>query len=179
MIINMKDIIIKVLREEFDQTDDKNSSMRLKLASIRERFGLDNAIKSVGGLENYIKIFYNGDLKKYYQESGFEPYIISNDGMAMYIDELLVQYLELKDSGKKEKKLGDFTWVSSGMRYRFTANIYPITYSDGKKSWKVVGTSGDSGFGYSYITQRNTLGKRARMQIFQQIIDKYNLDNYK
>jgi hypothetical protein len=38
----MKDIIIKVLREEFDQTDDKKSSMRLKLVSIRERFGVDN-----------------------------------------------------------------------------------------------------------------------------------------
>ena len=178
----MKDIIIKVLREEFDQTDDKNSSMRLKLASIRERFGLDNAIKSVGGLENYIKIFYNGDLKKYYQESGFEPYKISDSGMVMYIDELLVQYLELKDSwGSKEKLLGDFGYgPKGGIRYKFTAKAHgPFNSNNGQNLYKVAGTSGDSGFGYSHISQRNTLGKRARTQIFQQIIDKYNLDNYK
>jgi hypothetical protein len=42
----------------------------------------------------------------------------------------------------------------------------------------VVGTSGDSGFGYSFINKRNTLGKRARQQIFKQIIDKYNLQKY-
>jgi hypothetical protein len=178
----MKKIIIKVLREEFDQTDDKKSSMRLKLSTVRERFGLDNAINSVGGLKNYIKIFYNGDLKKYYQESGFEPYRISDSGMIMYIDDQLVNYLELKDSwGGKEKLLGDFVYGPKGrVNYRFTAKVYgPFTSNNGQVFWKVVGTSGDSGFGYSHITQRNTLGKRARMQIFQQIIDKYNLDNYK
>jgi hypothetical protein len=44
--------------------------------------------------------------------------------------------------------------------------------------YKVVGASGDSGFGYSFITKRNTLGKRNRQQIFSQIIDKYKLKKY-
>jgi hypothetical protein len=54
-----------------------------------------------------------------------------------------------------------------------------VEYSSGKIMWRVVGTSGDSGFGYGFISTRNTLGKRARMQIFKQIIDKYKLDSYK
>jgi hypothetical protein len=41
--------------------------------------------------------------------------------------------------------------------------------------YRVVGTSGDFGFGYSFITKRNTLGKRNRQQIFSQIMDKYGL----
>jgi len=42
----------------------------------------------------------------------------------------------------------------------------------------VVGTSGDSGFGYGFINKRNTLGKRYRQQIFKQIIDKFELGDY-
>ena len=38
--------------------------------------------------------------------------------------------------------------------------------------------SGSSGFGYSAITKRETLGKTYRSQIYQQIVDKYNLEDY-
>jgi hypothetical protein len=34
------------------------------------------------------------------------------------------------------------------------------------------------GFGYGDLKQKELLGKRARTQIFKQIIDKYNLDSY-
>jgi hypothetical protein len=44
--------------------------------------------------------------------------------------------------------------------------------------YKVLGASGDSGFGYSFITKKNTLGVRYRQQIFKQIIDKYDLSKY-
>jgi hypothetical protein len=97
----------------------------------------------------------------------------------LYIDDAVVQILDLPDfnfSRRGEKDLGTFKWTRSGMSYRFKAVIHPITYEGGNKMWRVIGTSGDSGFGYSWITKRNTLGKRARMQIFKQIIDKYNLD---
>lgn len=110
-----------------------------------------------------------------------EPYRISSEPN-LYIDDSVVQALEgiLPDTraGQKEKRLGDFTWTSGGMRYKFTATLYPITYANGKKMWRVIGNSGDHGFGYSWITKRNTLGKRARTQIFKQIIDRYNLDNF-
>jgi hypothetical protein len=110
-----------------------------------------------------------------------EAYKISSEPN-LYIDDEVVQNLGLPDSNfilsRGEKNLGNFRWTSSGIPYRFTASLYPITYSDGKKMWRVMGTSGDHGFGYSWITKRNTLGKRARMQIFKQIIDRYNLDRF-
>jgi hypothetical protein len=54
----------------------------------------------------------------------------------------------------------------------------PMILNSGQKIWRVVGQSGDYGFGYSFITKKNTLGKRARRQIFQQVIDKYGLNSY-
>ena len=64
------------------------------------------------------------------------------------------------------------------MNYRFDARLVLIKYYSGKKTWRVVGSSGDHGFGYPWISRRNTLGKRARLQIFKQIINKYNLNFY-
>jgi hypothetical protein len=48
----------------------------------------------------------------------------------------------------------------------------------GQELRRVAGTCGDHGFGYSFISQRNKIGKRGRAQIFKQIIEKYNLKNY-
>jgi hypothetical protein len=81
---------------------------------------------------------------------------------------------------KKEKELGNFVFGSKNyLRYQLTARLYTgITSRNGQQFFKVVGVSGDSGFGYGFITKRNTLGKRVRTQIFQQIIDKYDLNSY-
>ncbi len=172
--------IKKILREETEQEVDKKSNLKNKLKNIVDEFGIDQAIKIVGGRENYIKIFYDGDLKNFFKESGINPYYMSSEPN-LFLDNMLVQLMELPEGrlNRKEKSLGDFRWTSGGISYRFTASLYPITYSDGRKVWRVVGHSGDSGFGYSYITKRNTLGKRVRLQIFKQIIDKYDLDSYK
>jgi hypothetical protein len=177
---NMKDLIKTIIKEETDQIEDKKSNLKNKLKNIVDEFGIDQAIKIVGGIENYIKIVYDGDLKNFFKESGINPYYMSSEPN-LYLDDMLVQLMELPEKGfsKKEKSLGDFRWTSNGTNYRFTASLYPITYSDGRKMWRVIGHSGDSGFGYSFITKRNTLGKRARLQIFQQIIDKYDLNKYK
>jgi hypothetical protein len=176
--MNLQEHIRKVLNEETDQVEDKKSNLKTKLKNIADEFGLEDAVKMIGGIENYIKIFFNGDLKNFYKESGLEPYYISSEPN-LYIDDAVVQILDLPDfnfSRRGEKDLGTFKWTRSGMSYRFKAVIHPITYEGGNKMWRVIGTSGDSGFGYSWITKRNTLGKRARTQIFKQIIDKYNLD---
>ena len=168
----MKHIIKKILKEE---------TLKQTLLDKIKDDGFENTAVLVGGPKNLINIAYGDDLKTFYSENNdYVPYRISNDGMVMYIDELLVQYLELKDSGKKEKILGDFVYGPKGrVNYRFNAKVYgPFNSNNGQNLYKVVGTSGDSGFGYSFISQRNTLGKRARAQIFQQIIDKYDLDSY-
>jgi hypothetical protein len=145
--------------------------------------GLKTASDTLGGIDSLVKIAFDGDIMKYYEEMGFKPIRITDDGMNMYIDELIVNTfgLEPKGSGvfKNEINLGDFTWKSGGMNYRFTASLMPrVDSKTGQKSWRVVGISGDSGFGYGFITQRNTIGKRGRAQIFKQIIDKYNLGQF-
>lgn len=158
-----------------------NDRCRKNLINIKNKIGLESTIKVVGGVKNYIKILYGGDIKKYYQENGIKPYHITSEPN-LYIDDLIVQGLDLPNfsyMGKNHKKLGDFSWVSRGIRYKFNAELRYTEYASGIKQWRVVGRSGDFGFGYWWITKRNTLGKRARTQIFQQIIEKYNLETYK
>jgi len=106
-----------------------------------------------------------------------EVYKISSEPN-LYIDDSIVSSLDLPktDNLSLEKILGKFKWTSGGTNYEFTARLYPLDYASGKKMWRVAGTSGDYGFGYSFITKKNILGRRARMQIFKQIIDRYNLD---
>ena len=135
-----------------------------------------DVIKLLGGVNNLLKLF-NNDLKEFYKNTEYVPYKFDSSGENMYMDEMLIQSLNLEDvySGKK---LGDFRWTSGGMNYKFTAYLYPLTLSGGGIKYKVVGNSGDHGFGQSWITKRNTIGKRGRTQIFKQIIEKFNLNKY-
>ena len=154
-----------------------------KLSEIATKFGVSSAVKAVGGLERYVKLMYNGDLKLFYVQSKLLPYKMSKDGMSLYIDDLIVQLHGFEDRRfstiRGSKKLGDFRYGSKDyLSYRFTAEIYPMKMENGQKMWRVVGTSGDSGFGYGFITKRNTLGIRHRTQIYNQIIDRFNLNDY-
>ena len=51
-----------------------------------------------------------------------------------------------------------------------------LSYTDGVL--KVVGTSGSYGFGVGFLTKKETLGIRYRTQIYNQILDKYDLRKY-
>ena len=171
----MKELIRQILIEE---TVSKAGE---KLLQIRDEAGLDKAIKAVGGLDNFVRIVYGGDIKEYLKDNNLEAYYITAEPN-LYIADIIVQSFDLPDApfGRgKEKELGKFYWVSGGIKYSFTAYLRLTIFHSGKIEWRVVGQSGDSGFGYAFITQKNTLRKRARMQIFQQIIDKYNLDRFK
>jgi hypothetical protein len=176
----MKKLIRHIIKEETDQVENKKLSGKDRLKIIADNFGFEYAVRAVGGMDAYVRIVFDGDLKKFYQENGMEPYTITSQPN-LYIDDLIVKMLDLPDTAysKKEKDLGKFSWVSGGIRYQFNARLYLNEYASGKIMWRVVGQSGDSGFGYGWISTRNTLGKRARMQIFKQIIDKYKLDSYK
>lgn len=154
-----------------------------KLSEIANKFGVSSAVKAVGGLERYVKLMHNGDLKLFYGQSKLLPYKMSKDGMSLYIDDLIVQLHGFEDRRfstiRGSKKLGDFRYGSKDyLSYRFTAEIYPMKMENGQKMWRVVGTSGDSGFGYGFITKRNTLGVRHRTQIYKQIIDRFKLNDY-
>jgi len=169
------------INESSDKSkEETTNSGKENLLKLKEKIGFDKALKAVGGLENFIRIVYGGDIKKFFKDENIEPYRISPEPN-LYISDIIVQSLELKDapfSSGKEKDLGDFSWVSGGIRYKFNGYLRRVNFTSGNVEWRVVGQSGDSGFGYSFITKKNTLGKRARMQIFQQIIDKYNLQKY-
>ena len=169
----MRDLIKKILKEQL-------SNRQEMLLDLVKSSGGEVAAKMVGGYDNLINLVYNGDFAKYAKENNIEVVRFGKDGMNMYLDPSLVDLMGLKKGHwKDEIILGKFSYGSpNGIRYAFSAYLQPLKQDGEIKSYRVVGTSGDSGFGYSYINKRNTLGKRYRQQIFKQIIDKFGLEKY-
>ena len=169
----MKELIRKILKEE-TSVDQKEI-----IQDIIDEFGHETAIKYLGGVNNFINIMYDGDLIKFSEDTRTPMAYISSIELNLYLHEALVKKLNFEDAvWRGEKELGNFTFGSKNdIQYKFRANLLP-TRLHNQTYYKVVGTSGDSGFGYGYITKRNTLGKRYRQQIFKQIIDKYDLEPY-
>lgn len=196
----MRHLIRRILREEltplvkrgikFDnidnvileqQDEDKSNLLKYKLKKLTDEAGLSKAARYVGGFDKYVDIMFDGDLVKFSEETKTPIAYLSADGMRFYIHEALVDQLKLNNTNffnRKEKELGDFIFGSkNGFQYKFHARLQITTLHD-KPYYKVVGMSGDSGFGYGYLTKKETLGKRHRQQIYNQIIDKYNLKPY-
>jgi len=151
----MKELIRKILKEETSPNEKET------IQDLIKDFGYETAIKYLGGLDNFI----------------------SADGMNLYLHTTLVDQLGLENVNSsastfsRPKTLGKFRYGSKNdIPYAFTANLEPTRLHN--IYYKVVGSSGDSGFGYNFITKRNTLSKRYRQQIFKQIIDKYDLEPY-
>ena len=169
----MKELIRKILKEE-TSVDQKEI-----IQDIIDEFGYETAIKYLGGVNNFINIMYDGDLIKFSEDTRTPMAYISSIELNLYLHKALVKKLDFEDAvWRGEKELGNFTFGSKNdIQYKFRANLLP-TRLHNQTYYKVVGTSGDSGFGYGYITKRNTLGKRYRQQIFKQIIDKYDLEPY-
>ena len=149
--------------------------------NLREQIktlGVNEVVKLVGGVDTLLKVAFSGDLKTFYEYTGYVPYKFDSTGENMYIDEMLIQTLNLEDV-YLGKKLGDFRWTSSGMNFKVTTIVYkPFKNQSGQELRRVIGRSGDSGFGDSYISKKNTIGKRGRAQIFKQIIEEYKLNSY-
>ncbi len=171
----MRELIRKILNE---------SKVKDQLKQSIEDDGLKSTAEIVGGFDNLIQLVYDGDVLEFYKDNGIKLVKMSSDGMNMYIDNIIIDQLDLTISPYSrgtEKKLGDFKWVTGGGDYNISVAVYPVTisyYGYQQKLWKVVGRSGDYGFGYSFITKKHELGKTARKRIFQQIIDEYNLQQY-
>ena len=150
-----------------------------KIKNLITEKGVSFIVKLMGGAQNLLKLF-GGDLKMYYEYTGYVPYKFDSTSMNMYIDELFIQSLDLYDTWTgHEKILGNFRWTSRGMDYKFNVYMSKSFFSHyGQELRRVTGSSGDHGFGVHWITKRNTIGKRGRTQIFKQIIEKYNLNSY-
>jgi hypothetical protein len=170
----VRQLIKKILRE---QSETKAEKIRAQV----KKSGVDTVSNLVGGIDNLINMAYDGDLMKFSEDTTTPIVYLAADQKNLYLHNALVEKLGLKEikwAGRNEKELGKFGYGPKvGHRYLFTATLYPTTLHD-QKYWKVVGSSGDSGFGYSFINQRNILGIRYRTQIFNQIINKYNLRPY-
>lgn len=175
--------ILQIIKEEINQPQEELSPIKLKLKRMVDTIGYDKTFIAVGGVNNFIKIFYDGDLKQYYIDTNRKPYkIYGFDDINMYLDDAFVQTLDLPTKlylGKGEKELGKFKFNSGGIQYSINISLREnVWFEPDKPKWRVIGISGDSGFGYSFISKRNILKKRSRRGIFNQIIDKYNLNEY-
>lgn len=179
--------IIKSVPEKYLDMNTKKLKKNLQeskkdvIKSLIDQSGINVASKLMGGIGNVIKILYDGDIREFSKDTDTPLVYRSKDRLNLYLHDALVDKLGLKsikDNLRTEKELGDFRYGSkNGLLYKFTARLYPIMVNE-QPYYKVVGTSGDSGFGYFFITKRNTLGVRYREQIFNQIIEKYGLDSY-
>lgn len=175
--MSLNKIILKVLKEE---TEEPQVSSAEKAKRIADKLGIEKAFEMFGGSKRYIDIVYGGDVKEFYKHETIKPYNIKEGNeVNMYFDDTIVQYLNLEDFRQNEKVLGKFKFGNKkGTQYSFDARLRKVNYSNGNVVWKVVGMSGSHGFGYSGISKRETLGKTYRKQIYQQIVDKYNLEDY-
>ena len=172
--MNLKQQIKRILAEEYSQ---KN----IRFQNLSKELGLDEAVHIAGGLREYANLAYNGDIKELFKNENIEPYTITRDTKPnMYIHELIVDELNLEDYFPNDEKiLGDFRFGSKSRgTYKFNARLLKSKFLK-QVFWRVVGMSGSYGFGYSFINQREVLGKLYRLQIFDQIIEKYNLNDYK
>ena len=161
-----------------EETTDK--PIKQKVLDLVKFVGPDKAAKYVGGIKKLVDIAYDGDIKKFSDETNTKIRI-SSDGMNMYFPDSLVQLLGFEDVGygsSKEKVLGEFTYKREGMRFRFIGRLMRTTFLGKDVEWRVVGTSGDYGFGYGFLNKKETFGIRTRKQIFKDIIDKLNLEPY-
>jgi hypothetical protein len=169
----MRDLIKKILRE---QTESKKDAVK----SMIKKSGLETTAKVMGGINNIIDIVYDGDLIKFSEDTITPIAYMSTDGLNLYLHEGLVKQLGIQDTTNPNDQyyLGNFTFGSkNGIEYSIHIRLEPHRLHN-QLYYKVVGSSGDYGFGHHFISKRNTLGKRYRQQIFKQIIDKYNLKPY-
>ena len=117
-----------------------------KLQEIAKKYGIDNAVKAVGNnMDRYLKIMCDGDINKYYKEMQLSPYKLSDDGMTLYIDDLIVQIVGFNDlpfrTFKGAKSIGGFRYGDKdSMENACLIKIYPFQMDNGQQMWRVVGS---------------------------------------
>ena len=162
---------------------EKQRERILKLLTNRNP---QEVFKLLGGVDNFLKLV-NNDFKEFYEITGYVPYTIDNlNGGRMLIDEILIDSLNLEDRlhwSNGEKQLGFFIFgTKNGPKYVFSARVTgkAINNRNGQEFMSVAGMCVDLGLGFGYgdLKQKEMLGKRAKSQIFKQIIEKYNLESF-
>jgi len=161
------------------------SKLKGTIIDMIKNLGLQTAIDLVGDFDSLVKVGFDGKLKEFYKFMNWVPYEISSDGDNMVIDKKIADSLNLPIrtdhwSGK-ERILGDFKYTNRKGEFTFNARLDgPIFDPRTKQHYMFVLGLGDEGkgFGYTSLYNKEKLPNKSRIQIFKQIIDKYNLDNY-
>ena len=170
-----------ITEQQLNDIPEEEPSKGKTVRRLVQDIGLTEVVEIMGGIDRVIELGYNGDLIKFSEETTTPIAYMSTDGMNLYLHEALINELGLENANfpSGPKTLGKFVYGSkNGYQYAFTAKLSPTILHDQLLYYKVVGRSGDSGFGYSFMNKSDTLGKRYRQQIFKQIIDKYGLKPY-
>lgn len=164
-----------ITEEQLNDIPEGEPSKGKTIRRLIKDIGLVEVAETIGGLERVIDLGYGGDMKWLVRDTGFNLIYKSNDGMNLFIHKVLADTLPVKELFNGDKELGKFRFgPKNDVGYAFTAVLTP-TVKMGEPYYRVVGRSGDSGFGYNDIYKKHILGKRYRDQIFKQIIDKYDL----
>jgi hypothetical protein len=167
----------------FEQ-EEETSKFGDKMKDALWTMDVNTAQRYVGGYKNYVDIMFDGDINKFFEEKNIKPYHISVDGMDMYLHDAFVDVIGLRPTGRKGgRTLGSFTWKSGGINFRLDVTLIPKVGTPwaepnafgGQKYWRVIGRSGDSGWGFPFLRNTDIIGKRGRQQVFKQIIDRFGL----
>jgi hypothetical protein len=182
IVMNLQENIERIHEIMGGVINEQSESKKDAVKSMLKQSGIEVASKLMGGIDNLVRVLYDGNIMGFSEDTHTPLVYMSTDKMALYIHEALVEKLGLNENSRwqhrGEKELGDFRFgPKDGIGYKFTARLLPTKIHD-QPYYKVVGTSGDSGFGYGFISKKNILGLRYRQQIFKQIIDKYDLEPY-
>lgn len=168
----------------FESEEDLDSSgLAKQIKRVLKDKGVRYALDFFGGMENLLNWAYDGDFEKFAKDNDIKMVDFSSDGLMLSIHEFLVKKMKLKArnfGGIIQLELGKFAYgPKSSQSYRVNAYLtkIPKRYPWGDY-YRVIAIGGDYGFGFYGITQRNTLGKKYRQQIYNQIIDKYKLGKY-
>lgn len=156
--------------------DTSKTNLQNKLLQIIKSKGLKVASKAVNGYDNLINLAFDGDKKEFFKSSGQKPYTLIKNPSNLYFNDLIVDMLELPTTQLGKKELGDFYLDINGNIKKFDLYLGITEDYLGIRRWKVIGESETHDLDGFF---KKKLNDTLKMDLLKQVIDKYNLNDYK
>ncbi len=156
--------------------DTSKTNLQNKLLQIIKSKGLKVASKAVNGYDNLINLAFDGDKKEFFKSSGQKPYTLTKNPSNLYFNDLMVDMLELPTTQLGKKELGDFYLDINGNIKKFDLYLGITEDYLGIRRWKVIGESETHDLDGFF---KKKLNDTLKMDLLKQVIDKYNLNDYK
>lgn len=100
-------------------------------------------------------------------------YYITNNGMTMLLNKETVELLLRKEgrhiTTEKDIFYKQMVYNQGGSKYTMSVYFCSTILSNGETYYKVFGRSGDYGWGFGWLPNKNVFGKRVRNQIFREV----------